>query len=129
MQQTQLDRIVTGSKVPAPRDPSAPKDACPSVRRQQVWIALHKARAQYAPRILAAAEDAVRTHYGPVARAIATEAAPAYGLSDEQAEQLADRGLDKAVSHCRAWDIRGFELYVHAAIESELRNAVTGPPD
>jgi hypothetical protein len=67
----------------------------------------------------------VFTHHRPVARTIATDAAPAYGLSDVQAEQLADRGLAKAIRDCRAWAIHPFELYVHAAVESELRNAVS----
>ena len=125
MQQTHSDRADTGSKVPGPREPSVSQTAGSSVRRQHVWTALDKARAQYAPRILAAAEEAVFTHYRPVARAIATDLAPAYGLSDGQAEQLADRGLAKAIRDCRAWAIHGFELYVHAAVESELRNAVS----
>ena len=124
MQQTHIDRAMTGSMTPAARDLSAPQAACPSATWQQVWTALGKARAQYDPRILAAAEDAVLTLYQPIARGIASTAASARRLSNQQAEQLADRGLAKAIRDCRAWDIHGFELYVHAAIESELRNAV-----
>src|SRR6185312_14378908 len=100
MHQTHIDRTETGSKIPAPREPATPHGVCSSVRRAQAWTALDKARSQYAPRILAAAEDAVQTHYRPVARAIATDAGPAYGLSDAQAEQLADRGLTKAIRDC-----------------------------
>lgn len=128
-------RHVTGSTIPAPRDSSVSQAAYPPARWQQVWTALGKARAQYAPRVLAAAEDAVHMQYQPTARAIATNDAPAYGLSNQQAELLADRGLAKAIRDCRAWDIHGFELYVHAAIESELRNTavpatrpITHPP-
>jgi len=124
MQQTHVDRTAAGAVIPAPRNFSAPQAPGFPVRWLRVWTALGKARAQYDPRILAAAEDDVLVLYRPVARSIAAKAAPAQGLSDKQAERLADRGLVKAIRNCRAWDIRGFELYVKAAIESELRNTV-----
>jgi hypothetical protein len=125
MQQTQTGRLVSSPTRAASRELSAAQAVCPSVRSHQVWTALGKARAQYAPRVLAAAQDAVHTHYQPIARVFATKVAPAHGLSNQQAEQLADRGLSKAIRDCRSWDVRGFELYVQAAIESELRNTVT----
>ena len=125
MQQAHIDRTVTGSKIPGPRDPSVPQAACSSGRRQHVWSAWTR-RGPSTPPHPSGAEEAVFTHHRPVARTIATDAAPAYGLSDGQAEQLADRGLAKAIRDCRAWAIHGFELYVHAAVESELRNTVSG---
>jgi len=94
----------------------------------QVWAALDWAKAHYDPRILDAAERAVLERYRPVARAVANNAAPAHGLDQPLAEALAELALVKAIRQCRAWDIHGFELYAHAAVESELRNNARPAP-
>lgn len=94
----------------------------------QVWAALDWAKAHYDPRILDAAERAVLERYRPAARAVANNAAPAHGLDQPLAEALAELALVKAIRQCRAWDIHGFELYAHAAVESELRNNARPAP-
>lgn len=94
----------------------------------QVWAALDRAQAHYDPQVLDAAEKAALGCYRKAAQVVADNAAPAHGLDQLQAETLAESALIKAIRHCRAWNIHGFELYVQAAVESELRtNARTAP--
>lgn len=105
--------------------PRQRQQAAPPVTDQQswpeVWATLDRAKAHYDPRILDAAERAVLECYRPAARAVANNASAAHGLDQPQAEALAELALVKAIRQCRAWDLHGFELYVRAAVESELR--------
>ncbi|MET3808488.1 hypothetical protein ABIB25_005517 [Nakamurella sp. UYEF19] len=93
-----------------------------------MWAALDQAQANYDPQILDTAERAVVACYLPAAQAVANNAAPAHGLDQPQAEALAESALIKAIRHCRAWNIHGFELYVQAAVESELRSNARPAP-
>ena len=87
---------------------------------QELWDALIRARADYAPRILAAAEDAVFRFYLPLARTLA--GAPATrGVDPTEAEQAAEVGLAQAVLDWQHRAIRGFDAYARAAITVQLR--------
>lgn len=108
--------------IPAQRHP-CPSPPADQESWPQVWAALERARAHYDPQVLDAAEKAALEAYRSTAQTIAQNAASAHGLHQQQAVALAELGLIKAIRQCRAWDIRGFELYVQAAVESELRNA------
>ena len=94
----------------------------------QVWAALDQAQANYDPQILDTAERSVLECYRSAAQAVANNAAPAHGLDQPQAEALAELALIKAIRQCRSWNIHGFELYVHAAVESELRSNARPAP-
>lgn len=108
--------------IPAQRHP-CPSQPADRVSWPQVWAALERARAHYDPAVLDAAEKAALEAYRSTAQTFAQSAASAYGLHQQQAAALAELALIKAIRQCRAWDIRGFDLYVQAAVESELRNA------
>lgn len=118
--QSQLHPIPTQRRSPAP--PSE-EGSWP-----HVWAALDRAQANYDPLILDAAEKAVLECYRSAAQAVAKNAAPAHGLDQPQAETLAELALIKSIRQCRAWNIHGFELYVHAAVESELRTNARPAP-
>lgn len=119
--------VKAASVIPRQRDHTAPLRVVDDIW-PQVWAALDRAKAHYDPRILDAAEVAALECCRPAAQAIANNAAPAHGLDQLQAEALAELALVKAIRQCRAWDIQGFELYVRAAVESELRNNATPAP-
>jgi hypothetical protein len=87
---------------------------------QELWDTLIRARADFAPRILAAAEDAVFRFYLPLARTLA--GAPATrGVDPTEAEQAAEVGLAQAVLDWQHRAIRGFDAYARAAITVQLR--------
>ncbi len=114
--------------LPAPRQRQPPPPGAEQKSWPQVWAALDRARATYDPQVLDTAERAVLQCYRPAAQAVANNAAPAHGLDQPHAETLAELALTKAIRQCRAWDIHGFELYVHAAVESELRTNARPAP-
>lgn len=92
-------------------------DADPQAQR--LWDALARARAEYAPRLLAEAEDAVFRFYLPLAKSLA--GASTTGAQDTVAvEQAAELGLAQAVLAWPGADSRGFERFARAAITSQL---------
>jgi hypothetical protein len=111
-----------------PHRQSAPPHRAEQRSWPQVWPALDQAQANYDPQILDTAEKGVLECYRPAAPAVANNAAPAHGLDQLQAEALAELALIKSIRQCRAWNIHGFELYVHAAVESELRTNARPAP-
>lgn len=119
--ESQLPPVPVQRRPPPP--PRTGQDSWP-----QVWAALDRAQATYDPQVLDTAEKAALACYRPAAQAVANNAAPGHGLDQPQAEMLAESALAKAIRHCRAWNIRGFELYVHAAVESELRTNARPAP-
>jgi len=85
-----------------------------------LWDALARARADYAPRVLAEAEDAVFRWYLPVARSLAT--GPAVTAVDPVAvEQAAELGLAQAVLGWRGPDCEGFERFARGVIVERLQ--------
>lgn len=91
-----------------------------------MWDALIRARADYAPRVLAAAEDAVFRWYLPLARAVA--AGPAVDLVDPVVvEQAAELGLAQAVLGWRQRDCREFERFARAMISERVRLCIATP--
>jgi hypothetical protein len=87
---------------------------------QSLWDALAWARADYAPRVLAEAEDAVFRWYLPVARSLAT--GPAVIAVDPVAvEQAAELGLAQAVLGWRRPDCGDFERFARGVIIERLQ--------
>jgi hypothetical protein len=85
-----------------------------------LWDALARARADYAPRVLAAAEDAVFRWYLPLARSLA--AGPAVAAVDPVAVgQAAELGLAQAVLGWRQPDCRDFERFARTVISERLQ--------
>ncbi len=88
-----------------------------------VWSVLASARAEQAPRTLAAAQDAVFQRYLPMARTLANNvASDAWPVDRTEAEQAAELGLAQAVLRWRRPDSSGFELSAREAIASQLRS-------
>ena len=87
---------------------------------QELWDALTRARAEYAPLVLAAAEEAVFRFYLPLAQTLASTVAPR-GVDRVEAEQAADVALAQAVLGWQDGAREGFDAFARAAIESQLR--------
>ena len=87
---------------------------------QELWDALTRARAEYAPLVLAAAEEAVFRFYLPLAKTLASTVAPR-GVDRVEAEQAADVALAQAVLGWQDGAREGFDAFARAAIESQLR--------
>jgi len=85
-----------------------------------LWDALAKARAEYAPQLLAATEDAVVRFYLPLARTLASGVAPR-GLDHLEAEHAAVVALAHAVLAWQDAAREGFDAFARAAINSQLR--------
>ena len=85
-----------------------------------LWDALAKARAEYAPQLLAATEDAVVRFYLPLARTLASAVAPR-GLDHLEAEHAAVVALAHAVLAWQDAAREGFDAFARAAINSQLR--------
>ncbi len=84
-----------------------------------LWDALARARANYSPRVLAAAEDAVFRWYLPLARSLAT--GPGMRAVDPIAvEQAAELGLAQAVLSWRQPDWQEFQRYASSMITERL---------
>jgi hypothetical protein len=87
---------------------------------QSLWDAVARARADYAPRVLAEAQEAVFRWYLPVARSLA--AGPAVVAVDAVAvEQAAELGLAQAVLRWRQPDCRDFERFARTVIIERLQ--------
>jgi len=85
-----------------------------------LWDALAKARAEYAPQLLAATEDAVVRFYLPLARTLASAVAPR-GLDHLEAEHAAVVALAHAVLAWQDAAREGFDAFARGAINSQLR--------
>lgn len=101
------------------------------VAAQRLWVALGHARADYVPRVLAAAEDAVFQFYLPLARSLAAgDTSPV--VDREGLVQAAELGLAQAVLGWRGLvDPGGFEQYARGVIMARLEQfpAVSGRID
>jgi hypothetical protein len=92
---------------------------------QSLWDALARARSEYAPRVLAAAEDAVFRWYLLLARSLA--AGPAAGAVDPVAvRQAAELGLAQAVLGWVRPDCREFERFARTVIGARLHRVSAG---
>jgi len=87
---------------------------------QDVWDALTRARAEYAPMVLASAEEAVVRFYRPLAQTLARAASPRW-LERVKAEQAASVALARAVVSWQEGAREGFDAFARAAIDSQLR--------
>ena len=87
---------------------------------EELWDALARARAEYAPQLLAATEDAVVRFYLPLARTLASAVAPR-GLDHLEAEHAAVVALAHAVLAWQDAAREGFDAFARAAINSQLR--------
>ena len=87
---------------------------------QSLWNALARARADYAPRVLAAAEDAVFRWYLPLARTLASGAAGT-AADPIAVEQAAELGLAQAVLGWPRADCGGFERFARTMIAERVR--------
>ena len=87
---------------------------------QDLWDALARARAEYAPQLLAATEDAVVRFYLPLARTLANAVAPRR-LDHFEAEHAAVVALSHAVLAWQDAAREGFDAFARAAINSQLR--------
>jgi hypothetical protein len=85
-----------------------------------LWDALAKARAEYAPQLLAATEDAVVRFYLPLARRLASAVAPR-GLDHLEAEHAAVVALAHAVLAWQDAALEGFDAFARTAINTQLR--------
>jgi len=86
---------------------------------QWLWAALTRAREEYSPRVLAAAEDAVFRWYLPLARSMSTDQAGT-AVDPIAIEQAAELGLAQAVLGWRQPDCREFERYASGMITERL---------
>ena len=97
-------------------------DGVDHVAAQRLWVALGRARADYVPQVLAAAEEAVFRFYLPLARSLAAAAGDTSPVVDREGfVQAAELGLAQAVLGWRAPDPEGFEGYARMAITARLR--------
>jgi hypothetical protein len=110
---------------PAQQGPATTAEGCfrddvnAAAEAQWLWAALTRARAEYSPRVLAAAEDAVFRWYLPLARSLST--GPAVTAVDPVAvEQTAELGLAQAVLGWRQPDSREFVRYASSMITERL---------
>jgi hypothetical protein len=93
---------------------------------QSLWTALARARADYAPRVLAEAEDAVFRWYLPLARELS--AGPCHAAKDPIAvEQAAELGLAQAVLGWRQPNCREFERFARGLITERIQRCTAGP--
>ena len=100
------------------REDAGPVDGDGAV--EELWDALARARAEYAPQLLAATEDAVVRFYLPLARTLASAVAPR-GLDQVEAEHAAVVALAHAVLAWQDAAREGFDAFARAAIKSQLR--------
>ena len=94
-------------------------DANAAAEARWLWDALARARANYSPRVLAAAEDAVFRWYLPLARSMSTDQAGT-AVDPIAIEQAAELGLAQAVLGWRQPDCREFERYASGMITERL---------
>jgi len=87
---------------------------------EELWEALARARAEYAPELLAATEDAVVRFYLPLARTLAGAVAPRR-LDHFEAEHAAVVALAHAVLAWQDSAREGFDAFARAAVNSQLR--------
>ena len=88
---------------------------------RDVWQVLAEARADHAPRTLAAAQDALFRRYLPLARALAHRRdAGGRPVDCAEAERAAELGLAQAVLGWRRPDSDGFEVFASIAIAAQL---------
>ena len=87
---------------------------------RELWGALTRARAEYAPLVLAAAEQAVFRFYLPLAQTLASAVAPRR-LDRVEAEQAAEVALAQAVLAWQEEAREGFDAFARAAIDTQLR--------
>lgn len=107
--------------IPRPRG-SAPGDQLEIdlVSARRCWDAVDRARAEYAPLVLDAAESEVAALYEPLAHLLAHRHGP-----DPHWEPAAKLGLRKAIQcWSRPDQPSGFAEYARGAIEAEIRAAV-----
>ena len=90
----------------------------------ELWDALARARAQYDPRVLAAAEDRVFRFYLPLAWAVADAWAAGVARSVD-AGRAAEVGLAEAVLGWQGAGGAGFEAHARVVISAQLRWAST----
>ena len=91
-----------------------------------LWDVLARARVDYAPRVLAAAEDAVFRWYLPLARGLAAGCSTT--ASDPVAiEQAAELGLAQAVLSWHQPDCREFERFARTKITERLQRYSAEP--
>jgi len=90
----------------------------------ELWDALARARAQYDPRVLAAAEDRVFRFYLPLAWALADSWAAGVVRSVD-AGRAAEVGLAEAVLGWQRAGGAGFEAHARVVISAQLRWAST----
>src|SRR5664280_461965 len=91
---------------------------------EELWDALARARAEYAPQLLAATEDAVVRFYLPLARTIASAVAPR-GLDHFEAEHAAVVALAHAVL---AWQDATREDSMRSPARRSTPNFGSWPP-
>jgi len=110
---------------PAQQGPATTAEGCfrddvnAAAEAQWLWAALTRAREEYSPRVLAAAEDAVFRWYLPLARSLST--GPAGTAVDPIGiQQAAELGLAQAVLGWRQPDCREFERYASGLITERL---------
>jgi hypothetical protein len=87
---------------------------------EELWDALTRARAEYAPQLLAAAEDAVFRLYLPLAKTLSSAVAPG-GADRFEAEHAAVVALAHAVVAWQDGAREGFDAFARAAINAQLR--------
>ena len=87
---------------------------------EELWDALARARAEYAPMVLAAAEEAVVRFYLPLAQTLASAVAPRW-VDRVKAEQEAGVALAHAVLAWQDGAREGFDVFARATINSQLR--------
>lgn len=89
------------------------------VAAQDLWDALNRARAHYAPLVLTAAENAVVKFYLPLARTLASGWAVG-GLDPASTEETAEVGLTHAVQGWQHSNGQGFDGYARATMATLL---------
>ena len=98
-------------------------DVAHAAEAQSLWNALARARADYAPRVLAAAEDAVFRWYLPLARAHVS--GPTLTAVDPIAvQQAAELGLAQAVLGWRQPDCHEFGRFAGIMITERVDRCV-----
>lgn len=119
-----------GSERPAPAttvEGCMPVDDAVDCEAQRLWQVLVRARAEYAPRVLAEAEDAVFRYYLPLARSLAADRA-AGAPGPVAVVQAAELGLSQAVLSWPKTDKAGFERFAVATVAARLDQCPGGLP-